>query len=196
MTSDQISKQISDLCNQGRCDGAVWDCENVSAFIREANFYKPHKYGEYKITPFCHKCCRTGQPKREEKSVIGHLPSISRDEVASIKNAFAASEKRRKEKIKELCKAKDIAIKREREEKEAQWWEDYKAYLQTDPWREKSRTVIDRDRVCQACLKSPATQAHHLTYSHVFSEPLFDLVGVCKACHEAITEMDRERRIG
>jgi hypothetical protein len=70
-----------------------------------------------------------------------------------------------------------------RQTESAAWWRDYNSYLKTPKWRLKSRTVIERDVICQACLSRPAIQAHHKTYEHVGDEPLFDLVGVCLQCH-------------
>jgi 5-methylcytosine-specific restriction endonuclease McrA len=76
------------------------------------------------------------------------------------------------------------------------FWQEYKEYLNSDKWKTKRERVLDRDNyLCQACLSAKATQVHHLTYSHVFNEPMFDLVSICKRCHDKITEMDRERRI-
>lgn len=76
------------------------------------------------------------------------------------------------------------------------FWEEYKEYLNTDKWKIKRVRVLQRDKnLCQACLTSPANQVHHLTYAHVFDEPLFDLISVCARCHNKITEMDRERRL-
>lgn len=72
----------------------------------------------------------------------------------------------------------------EQQAKSQKWWEDYTAYLLTPKWQDK------RERV-QACLKRKATQAHHLTYKHVFDEPLFDLVAVCEICHQAIHKRER-----
>lgn len=74
------------------------------------------------------------------------------------------------------------------------WLEEASDYYSTPQWRRKSAAVLDRDKICQACLSRPATEAHHLTYSHWMQEPLFDLVGVCHECHEKITFIDRERR--
>lgn len=63
----------------------------------------------------------------------------------------------------------------------------YKSYLQTPRWQKKRMLVIARDNgVCQSCLVKPATQAHHLTYDRLYNEPLFDLIAVCKECHESI----------
>lgn len=77
------------------------------------------------------------------------------------------------------------------------WWDKYTAYLASDEWARKRERVLARDSgLCQACRKRPATQVHHLTYDHVFSEPLFDLTSVCGICHEALTIADRERRGG
>ena len=75
-----------------------------------------------------------------------------------------------------------------------EWWARYSAYLETPRWRKKSAAVMERDALCGACNKRPPTEAHHLTYRHLGNEPLFDLVGVCRPCHEKITAMDRRRR--
>ena len=37
-------------------------------------------------------------------------------------------------------------------------------------------------------------EVHHITYAHVFDEPLFDLRAVCRPCHERLTARDRENR--
>jgi 5-methylcytosine-specific restriction endonuclease McrA len=75
-----------------------------------------------------------------------------------------------------------------------QWWADYDAYRQTPEWRERRRLVLERDNyVCQACRQRRATQAHHLTYKHLKREPLFDLVAVCKPCHDALHNRDQEQ---
>jgi 5-methylcytosine-specific restriction endonuclease McrA len=67
--------------------------------------------------------------------------------------------------------------------RQAQYYE----YLQSTQWREKSRAVLQRDGyTCQACLHRNATQAHHITYEHIYDEPLFDLVSVCTTCHDRL----------
>src|SRR5690606_1665469 len=37
--------------------------------------------------------------------------------------------------------------------------------------------------ICEGCRTRPAEQVHHLTYSHVFDELLFQLVALCEPCH-------------
>jgi len=64
---------------------------------------------------------------------------------------------------------------------------DYHAYLETDEWSAKRLKVLIRDEyLCRACLENRATVVHHLTYAHIYNEPLYDLVAVCKQCHELI----------
>lgn len=77
------------------------------------------------------------------------------------------------------------------------WWSEYDAYLRSDKWRfDKREPVLRRDEyLCQArlsCCTNEATQVHHTTYRHVFDEPLFDLVAVCRECHQEITAVDRQ----
>jgi 5-methylcytosine-specific restriction endonuclease McrA len=73
------------------------------------------------------------------------------------------------------------------EQRRAEWRAQYNAYLQSPEWRAKRLLVLKRDKyVCQGCLASQATQVHHLSYAHVFHEPLFDLVSVCDDCHAAL----------
>jgi len=75
------------------------------------------------------------------------------------------------------------------------WWDRYNEYLASPAWREKRAAVLRRDKhTCQACLKVHATEVHHKTYEHVFDEPLFDLVAICKSCHDRITAASRARR--
>lgn len=69
----------------------------------------------------------------------------------------------------------------------AEWWAKYNSYLRSPKWRSKRDRVLERDAyVCQACLKREADHAHHLTYEHVFNEPLFDLISVCNPCHKEL----------
>lgn len=92
----------------------------------------------------------------------------------------------------DAIRAHNEAIRAEQNEA---WWDQYNDYLQSPAWRDKRERVLARDKgTCQACLKRPANEVHHLTYKHVFSEPLFELISVCSLCHEALTKLDREAR--
>ncbi len=84
---------------------------------------------------------------------------------------------------------------RQRYEEIADWhrnkfFNKYNAYLQTDRWAIKRAAVLERDPICKACGVADSEQAHHLTYAHVGDEPLYELVGVCRRCHEKIHSHD------
>lgn len=87
----------------------------------------------------------------------------------------------------------ELAEQRERQNEE--WWARYAEYLQTDEWRERHDLVMRRCRgVCEGCGKAKATQVHHLTYKRVREEMLFDLVGVCDDCHDALHSWETDGR--
>ncbi len=75
------------------------------------------------------------------------------------------------------------------------FFEEYSEYLLSEVWKKKRNLVLTRDNfLCQACLTNKASEVHHKTYKHVYNEPLFELVSICKPCHEKITELDREKK--
>jgi 5-methylcytosine-specific restriction endonuclease McrA len=60
----------------------------------------------------------------------------------------------------------------------------YDEYLSSDEWMKKREKVLERcNRVCEGCGENIATCVHHLTYKNVGNEFLFELVGLCGACH-------------
>jgi hypothetical protein len=76
-----------------------------------------------------------------------------------------------------------------RTEENAQWWEWYDGYLQTQEWRTRRALVLRRaQNICEGCGERQATQAHHLTYARVGHEMLFDLVAICDNCHARLHE--------
>ena len=77
----------------------------------------------------------------------------------------------------------------DQERRDREWWQWYDKYLASPEWLARRHAVLKRDgHLCQGCLRNTATQVHHLTYERVGGEMLFDLVSVCKACHEKIHE--------
>ena len=70
----------------------------------------------------------------------------------------------------------------------------YEAYLQTEQFNEKRKSVFDRDNhKCVVCGSKNNLQVHHLTYRNVFQEPLSDLITLCKNCHATYHAIDRRR---
>ena len=71
--------------------------------------------------------------------------------------------------------------------------QEHEAYMQSDEWKRIRNKVLERDRfLCQACLSSPATQVHHMTYKNIGQEFAWELYSVCKPCHERYHENDSE----
>ncbi|AFO91729.1 hypothetical protein D1822_09875 [Phaeobacter inhibens] len=72
---------------------------------------------------------------------------------------------------------------------EIEGYANHEEYLASDKWAVKRRAVMERDsQRCQACLTRDATEVHHLTYDRIFEEPMFDLVAICRRCHEKLHE--------
>lgn len=78
------------------------------------------------------------------------------------------------------------SIESRRQAESDEWRINYARYLESSEWRERRKKALERDKhVCQGCMSARATEVHHLTYSHVGRELLFQLVSLCGACHEA-----------
>ena len=66
---------------------------------------------------------------------------------------------------------------------------DYDAYLRSPEWRSLRKRIYKRaSGLCEGCLLRPATQTHHLTYAHKGNEFAWELVAICDACHDRISE--------
>lgn len=86
----------------------------------------------------------------------------------------------RRERIYEIALERTVNL-------ETEGYADYEEYLATEQWAKKRRAVLDRDKqLCQACLTRDATEVHHLTYERIFEEPMFDLVAICRPCHQKL----------
>lgn len=176
-----------------QCQGAVWDCDNADYIIIEHNSYKPSIHGDKKATPFCSKCGRCGVARNLDKVAdLSQYENTTRNAVNAMKKDHEIYKKNVKKDLESLYVQRVEKEDARRREANALWWSEYNAYLKSPEWQKKRLLVIKRDKECQSCLSAPATQVHHLTYKHVYKEPLFELVGVCKTCHDQITQMDRE----
>jgi hypothetical protein len=82
---------------------------------------------------------------------------------------------------------KKEAVNSFRVEPDMEMLNEYNNYLNSDKWKLKRKKVLERDNhLCQACLTNKANEVHHLTYQNIYDEPLFELISVCKRCHEKI----------
>lgn len=76
-------------------------------------------------------------------------------------------------------------LNQERDTKLAAMRTEYAEYLKGPKWADKRRRVLGRcNGICEGCGDAPAVEVHHLTYEHAQDEFLFELVGLCKACHK------------
>lgn len=70
---------------------------------------------------------------------------------------------------------------------------EYHAYLKTPKWKAIAQRVNKRaNGICEGCGLLPLSEVHHLTYDHVGDEFLFELVGLCSACHARYHGQERQ----
>lgn len=92
--------------------------------------------------------------------------------------------------FRDAYRSKSYQVSRERREALArisrqQRAEEYALYLASPEWEAKRGKVLLRaNGVCEGCLSAPAQVVHHTTYTHLFDELLFELVALCKPCHD------------
>ena len=64
---------------------------------------------------------------------------------------------------------------------------EHDVYLASTEWKMRRKRVLDRCHyVCEGCGTQSACEVHHLTYNHWKNEFLFELVGLCRACHQRL----------
>ena len=63
---------------------------------------------------------------------------------------------------------------------------DYREWLLSSPeWKELRTKVIRRSgSLCEACLSTPATDVHHITYNYGRLPPAWMLRHICRNCHD------------
>ena len=126
--------------------------------------------------------------RERDKTLCGHkladCPGTRTNTAANCKTCIKSLESEKRN--KEYGLRREEYLRDQRRERE-EWWRKYNAYLLSAQWKAKSRAVIRRaDGICEGCLSRPATQAHHVTYRHVFNELLWELRAVCSKCHDFI----------
>lgn len=143
--------------------------------------------GRFQLKKQC-KNCATSEgrcyPHKTVENIHALIPSNYHRE--SINNEIRCDELEWMRASINAQKTHDLTIVEKNKE-----YENYKDYLRSPEWRRKRKLVLKRDLyICQACLVNSATEVHHITYEHVFNEFLFELVSVCRHCHENISSLD------
>lgn len=74
-----------------------------------------------------------------------------------------------------------------REEIDRAFWEYYQDYITSNEWRAKRDRVLRRaNGVCEGCGLHRPEHVHHQTYQNLGAEFLFELVAICRDCHQRI----------
>ena len=153
-----------------------WECSHEQCEVRS----KVNAAGVLTHVRQCMRCGRSlGAVKR-----VGDAPAFDvelRDRVEQDYRSWSDARARR---YQMQMNERVIARERERQQRRS----DYYQYIQGSVWRRKRALALRRCHgVCESCGEAPATQVHHTAYPEDFGdEPLWDLRGVCRRCHELI----------
>jgi hypothetical protein len=75
-------------------------------------------------------------------------------------------------------------LRRSPPRRSAAWQAWYQNYLASPEWDIVRRKVIARARgLCEGCA-GPGEEVHHVSYDHVGEEFMFELLYLCRDCHE------------
>lgn len=130
---------------------------------------------------FCKNCGNTsGMIKMSPSNEWQNLPVLTSEQKETL---HEARYQKRKAFYEFLRQKRAEYFEKNKEE----FTRNYHAHLKTSEWKVRRDKVLERDNfVCMGCMKNKATEVHHLTYDHVFNEPLFDLVSICEECHKNV----------
>lgn len=73
----------------------------------------------------------------------------------------------------------------------------YDIYTKSPEWKIKREQRLEKDNhKCRTCenIEGFPVQVHHKTYINLGNEPMEDLITVCTACHDALTDRIRRGR--
>ncbi|MGJ8560127.1 MAG: HNH endonuclease [Litorimonas sp.] len=104
--------------------------------------------------------------------------------------SLAPSYDRAKKKQLDEIFAKHLTIQKR---KTGRFSEKYVKHLSSEKWL-KTRVKIFRraNNLCEGCLENPARDIHHLTYENLGDEFMFELIALCRPCHERVERSKKE----
>jgi len=152
------------------------------------------EHGEYEWR--CRPTSNDGYQVRKQCLDCGYVLGGSRkqspddDKLACVDQYMRTKyEKSRKEEYDQIF-LKYALLQRD---KENSWFYEHKAYLNSSEWRCKRDLVLKRaDGLCEGCRVNFATVVHHLKYDNWKNEFLFELVAVCRPCHDRLHQTLQE----
>jgi hypothetical protein len=97
----------------------------------------------------------------------------------------AEQQRQESERVRQEWEQRRAERDEQRQQENAEWWAWYSAYLTTPRWHRKRQLVLERAHgLCQGCRENPPVHVHHTTYEHAGNELLFELVALCRGCHQ------------
>lgn len=153
----------------------------------------------------CRRCGESQGERKKAEYTLNELPDwdeSTRERWRQLRSARYEEEREAQRQEQEATferqrREREAAFEQRRKEYEearaqqnADWWEGYGKYLRSQRWHTMRQKVLERDGyTCQACLASKATHVHHLSYdlyNQLGKSAAFELVAICRACHEQI----------
>lgn len=140
------------------------------------------------------QCCECGEKTKEAPKTqydLDRLPWFDED--------FRERQRKRNAEIyKKLRQQKADEIRAEVEDRSAEWWAGYNAYLASTHWAQLRRRIIHRDQFrCQNCFSKVTdgnAQVHHLSYvgyNRLGYSFAFECVTLCRNCHKDYHQIER-----
>lgn len=185
----QIEQEINRLRMREFADLLAIECKHESTEL--GKYMQSH--GQWRVRKFCSTCGQSlsadlkmaGVNLSELKQFDTSYENSNRKIVNDLKNEYRTEIRQLEE---QLYKPKDVI--ESVPDDDDNFWNAYSMYLRSQSWHTMRKAVLKRDNeLCQACLTRKATQVHHLSY-RLFKEiglsAAFELVAICKACHEKI----------
>lgn len=81
----------------------------------------------------------------------------------------------------------DEAYAAEKKRHAEAWQRAYEQYRQSPEWKRKRQLVMLRAQgICEGCREVEAIDVHHFSYDDVGQEFLFQLVALCRKCHDRL----------
>ncbi len=166
MSWKQIGDVAREITDRLRCEH-----QNVRMVWTEYSNYG-ERYQRPQLRNYCEDCHECVGGPLKHSLANPDTPTLTREE--------ATREQTRRE---EYWRERDIERERQAEQRRA----DYEAYLQTQEWADRRALIFTRSGgVCEGCRQAAAAEVHHLTYEHVGAEFLWELVAICRECHERV----------
>jgi len=149
-------------------------CEHLETELRE----KTVTGGGIQCKKQCLDC---GAPVGGAEKKQDGLPPWNEDALSSYQSNRAAKHEATLRRYISLNAQNDAHLT----DKSRDWQAEYLAYRRTPEWQIKRARILRRaNGICEGCLDAKAAVVHHLTYTHMGDELLFQLVALCTACHE------------